>query len=34
MHSLHTANSSAIAVNPKYPVFLALLFLLAGTLPI
>ena len=32
MHSLHTANSHAIAVNPKYLVFLAILFLLAGTL--
>jgi len=32
MHSLHTANSHAIAVNPKYLIFLAVLFLLAGTL--
>ncbi len=32
MHSLHTANSHAIAVNPKYLVFLAILFLLPGML--
>jgi thiol-disulfide isomerase/thioredoxin len=32
MHSLHTANSHAIAVNPKYLVFLTILFLWAGTL--
>jgi thiol-disulfide isomerase/thioredoxin len=32
MHSLHTADSHAIAVNPKYLIFLAVLFLLAGTL--
>jgi thiol-disulfide isomerase/thioredoxin len=32
MHPGHTANSNAIAVNPKYPVFLVFLFLLMGTL--
>ena len=32
MHSLHTANSHAIAANPNYPVLFAILFLLAGTL--
>jgi thiol-disulfide isomerase/thioredoxin len=32
MRSLHTANSHAIAVNPKYLVFLAILFLLPGML--
>ena len=32
MHSPHTANSHVIAVNPTYSAFLAILFLLVGTL--
>jgi thiol-disulfide isomerase/thioredoxin len=32
MHPSHVANSHAIVVNPKYSVFLALIFLLSGTL--
>jgi thiol-disulfide isomerase/thioredoxin len=32
MHSSHVANSHAIVVDPKYSVFLALIFLLSGTL--